>query len=85
MLPSSLFYERPKRAESSRSVRSRVNTPNFSSTRWDRTRAAERYLRMVSGSLLNEHYIDNELRIDYLRDRITKNLEIDEAIRGFQG
>ncbi|MCH7788799.1 MAG: hypothetical protein IH940_05090 [Acidobacteria bacterium] len=43
-------------------------------------RAARRYLATVSAALLNEHYLDNELRIEYLQDRISKNLEVDEAV-----
>ncbi len=42
-------------------------------------RAADRYLGVVRGALLNEHYLEHELRLDYLESRIETGLATDEA------
>ncbi|NNE72240.1 MAG: hypothetical protein HKN26_01090, partial [Acidimicrobiales bacterium] len=40
--------------------------------------AADRYLGLLRSSLLNRHYLENELRMTYLADRIAKGLAVDE-------
>jgi cephalosporin hydroxylase len=42
-------------------------------------RSAHRYLRLLKGALLDEHYIENEVRLQYLADCIRKNRPVDEA------
>ena len=42
-------------------------------------RGAERYLRLLKGALLDEHYIENEVRLQYLADCLARSLPVDEA------
>jgi cephalosporin hydroxylase/predicted O-methyltransferase YrrM len=41
-------------------------------------RGAARYLRLLKGALLDEHYIENEVRLQYLSDVISKGVPLDE-------
>jgi cephalosporin hydroxylase len=43
-------------------------------------RAAGRYLELLKGALLDEHYLENELRIDYLTRCVERGLELNPVI-----
>src|SRR5439155_16666216 len=43
-------------------------------------RAASRYLELLKGALLDEHYLDNELRIDYLTRCVERGMKLNPVI-----
>ncbi|MCU0269265.1 MAG: class I SAM-dependent methyltransferase [Acidimicrobiales bacterium] len=49
----------------------------FSQREEQMQRSATRYLNLLKGALLDEHYLENELRLDYLNACLTKNKPVD--------
>jgi cephalosporin hydroxylase len=43
-------------------------------------RAADRYLDLLAGALLDEHYLENELRLDYLARALDRRFEVNPTI-----
>jgi cephalosporin hydroxylase len=43
-------------------------------------RAASRYLELLKGALLDEHYLENELRIDYLARCVERGIKVNPVI-----